>query len=207
MKRKYFLRGLGLGLITATLMMMIALLFYQPSLSDDEIRRRAKELGMTETEEQEDTKKTDASKKTDGKDSKKNGESASDSSDSKDASKDEKTGESDSSTDASQAQNSDDGTNTETVTNPNGSQTTTTTVDAGEQTGGESTGKLINFGIAGGENSEAVSQDLYSKGLVQSAEDFDKYMASQGKDHYLKAGTYQIPEGSTYSQILSMISN
>lgn len=48
MKLKYYLRGLGIGVLVSTLIMSIALGNKKTGLSDDEIRQRAAELGMVE---------------------------------------------------------------------------------------------------------------------------------------------------------------
>ena len=47
MKLKYYLRGVGIGLIVATLILMIAsALHSNKDMSDEEIIARAEELGM-----------------------------------------------------------------------------------------------------------------------------------------------------------------
>lgn len=46
MKLKYYLRGLGIGIITATIILMIAFAMRGSAISDEEIIRRAKNLGM-----------------------------------------------------------------------------------------------------------------------------------------------------------------
>lgn len=61
MKRKYFSRGLGLGILVTALLFALGLLFYKPSLSDEEIKARATLLGMTETSDRRITSETSAS--------------------------------------------------------------------------------------------------------------------------------------------------
>ena len=52
MKFKYFLRGLGLGIIFASIVCLTAYQGNSPKdMSDAEIKRRAKELGMVEQED------------------------------------------------------------------------------------------------------------------------------------------------------------
>ncbi len=46
MKLKYYLRGAGLGIIFATLIMILACSIHNYNLSDDEIMKRAAKLGM-----------------------------------------------------------------------------------------------------------------------------------------------------------------
>ncbi len=197
MKRKYFLRGLGLGLITASLMFAFALIFYKPTLSESEIKKQAKALGMVEST---DNKKS-SNQSTDEKNSdKKKSESDTDS---KDDSNPEDTTTTESKTD-------DNGVVTNTVTNSDGSTTTTTSIPGdvsklGDKSATTNSGKNIVISVAGGENSAAVSLDLFHKGLVSDNAEFDKYIESTGKDNFIQPGTYEIPEGSTYAQITDII--
>jgi hypothetical protein len=46
MKLKYYLRGLGIGIIASTFLLMIAFSQYKPTMSDEEIMVRATDLGM-----------------------------------------------------------------------------------------------------------------------------------------------------------------
>ena len=197
MKRKYFLRGLGLGLITASLMFVLAFIFYKPTLSESEIKKQAKALGMVESTDN----KNSSNQSTDEKDSdKKKSESDTDS---KDDSNSLDTTTTESKTD-------DNGVVTNTVTNPDGSTTTTTSIPGdvsklGDKSATTNSGKNIVISVAGGENSAAVSLDLFHKGLVSDNAEFDKYIESTGKDNSIRPGTYEIPEGSTYAQIADII--
>ncbi len=49
MKRKYFVRGLGLGIMVTSLLFAIAMIFYRPTLSEEQIRREAGKLGMVDS--------------------------------------------------------------------------------------------------------------------------------------------------------------
>ncbi len=51
MKFKYYLRGVGVGIIFTTLILMIAFSKYKPKMSADEIRHEAGKLGMVMPEE------------------------------------------------------------------------------------------------------------------------------------------------------------
>ena len=46
MRFKYYLRGAGIGVILTTLVFTIAFAVYKPTLSDDEIMKKAEALGM-----------------------------------------------------------------------------------------------------------------------------------------------------------------
>ena len=55
MKLKYYLRGLGIGILVATVILIISFSGHKANLSDEEIIARAQALGMVMTEQ----KKTD----------------------------------------------------------------------------------------------------------------------------------------------------
>lgn len=58
MKLKYYLRGAGVGIIISTFIFSISLLFYQPSVSESEIKKEAEKLGMVLPEEESQDDKT-----------------------------------------------------------------------------------------------------------------------------------------------------
>ena len=68
MRLKYYLRGLGLGIIFAVFIMMVGYRNHGSSMSDSEIIEKAKALGMVETEDSSGMKND---KKTDNKTDKK----------------------------------------------------------------------------------------------------------------------------------------
>jgi outer membrane biosynthesis protein TonB len=71
MKMKYYLRGLGVGLILGSLMFMIAGFFHKPTLSKSELVAQAQKYGLEVTEKSDGTIKSDSEEKK-KKESKKN---------------------------------------------------------------------------------------------------------------------------------------
>ena len=63
MKMKYYLRGLGVGIIISSLLFLIASLFYKPSLSEAELKKAASEQGYTLTKKKASTVKESIDKK------------------------------------------------------------------------------------------------------------------------------------------------
>lgn len=53
MKLKYYLRGLGIGIIVTTIILMICFSTEKAEISDDDVIKRAKELGMVMPQESE----------------------------------------------------------------------------------------------------------------------------------------------------------
>ena len=63
----------------------------------------------------------------------------------------------------------------------------------------------MELSIVGGEYSDIVSQKLYKAGLIDDAENFNKYLAKGGYDNLIQPGTYMIPMGADYQTIVSII--
>lgn len=62
MKLKYYLRGLGIGIIVTTVILTVRFSFYKPKITDEEVMTRAAQLGMVMPEENiiaEDTQETE----------------------------------------------------------------------------------------------------------------------------------------------------
>lgn len=51
MKKKFYFRGLGVGILVTAILFSIGLIFYKPTMSDEEVKKRAAELGMVEAED------------------------------------------------------------------------------------------------------------------------------------------------------------
>jgi hypothetical protein len=54
MKVKYYLRGMGVGILITTLIFAVSYAIQKPKMSDEEIIAAAKQLGMVEAEAEED---------------------------------------------------------------------------------------------------------------------------------------------------------
>ena len=67
MKLKYYLRGLGIGIIVTTILLMIAFALHKPTMSDADIIARAKQLGMVMPEDEEPLQDTETTESTEVK--------------------------------------------------------------------------------------------------------------------------------------------
>lgn len=250
MKLKYYMRGLGVGILLTAIILSIGT--KKEKLTDQEIISRAKQLGMVMAEDDklkemltttpavpspEDTENKDKSDYEDAIDSadtsdiKDKADSSGDS-DNKDAA--DSTGASDN-TDAADSSGASDSTDNEDATgasdNTDDEDTTAASGDTDSRdtsgTGNdhasdssdmsgteeendttESTGSQdgkITFTIERGMSSEMVSALLKEKGLIENQEDFNKYIISKGKASFIKIGTYTLPVGSSYKDIINAI--
>jgi len=179
MKLKYYLRGVGLGVIVATLIMTVSSVVHNNNLSTERIMKEAKKLGMimpeSETEDYmeassaEDEDATGSSDVT-GSESVKDNESVKDS---------------------------------ESETVNEGTQNTSEAESESEVT--VPAGTLITLTVSPGDYARQVAEKLYASKLIDDAEAFRVYLGNKGYGQRIRVGTFQIPMGSTYDEILQII--
>lgn len=217
MNLKYYLRGLGIGIIVTALIMGIATGGKGKALSDEEIIKRAEQLGMTmesdvlsealpETEEEEAPIQEDASAQADLQDNAmENGGQ-----DLKDAEAEA----------APQEEEAEEGTEQQTEESiPEEAEESLPEEIRQDGTEGADTApegeniqeadgqaeKKLPISISGGEGSMSVCRKLQEAGLVASAAEFDTFLCQNGYDKKLKAGDFEIPEQADPEQIARIL--
>ena len=216
MKLKYYLRGVGIGIIFATLVMTVSALVHKYNLSDEYIMREARKLGMVmkdelkvndlfvneETEETEDTEEqndsTEAINSEETPDTPPENES-----------------ESQSQTTPitpPESENQPESENPPVSEAPPVSETPVVpdTPVSSENDGNSETPTYVTITIVASDYARQVGQKLYEAGILSSAaeaEQFRKYMGAHGYDKSIKAGTYRIPIGSTYEEICKIVTH
>ena len=198
MRLKYYLRGLGIGIICTAIIMGIAFSGNKKeTLTDTEIIERARMLGMvmpegtSETEEDVSKKETDGQKADEQKTEVKNPVSKS--------------------AENHKSQNTDNGTTkkTEDETNSgqdnNNNKKTENNSNGQDETSDSISSDLVDIEIAQGDYSSVVCQKLYAAGLITNADEFNDYMVSKGVDGLLHVGKHQIPKGATRDEILDIL--
>lgn len=178
MKLKYYLRGLGIGILVTAIIFMIGIRVNREKLfSDEEVIARAKSLGMvmgeTETKtldqlEEEQKKNQEEQKEQEEEEQKKNEEQKTD------TSEDKKTSENDSQQAAD-------------------SQPQTQNV------------KQVEVNILPGEYSGTISQKLFDAGLIADITEFNRFITESDYDNLIQPGTFTIPEGSSYEEIATIL--
>ena len=190
MKLKYYLRGIGIGVIVATLVMTVSSVIHNNNLSDEMIIKEAQKLGMIMPESDDD------------KDSLWGNDSETESSEASDV-------------DVPNTEDAD--VETPDVENPSTETPDTETSDT-EMTTPEDTQtpedsqaqeneNVATITIKKGDAARQVSEKLYAAGLVDNAEEFHKYLSDTGYAYYIYIGTYEIPKGSTFEEICDIIVN
>lgn len=63
----------------------------------------------------------------------------------------------------------------------------------------------VEIKVIHGDSSVSVSRRMYEAGLVESAVEFDKYLCEHGYDKVVCVGTYKIPFGLTFDEMAQII--
>ena len=179
MKLKYYLRGIGIGVIVATLIMTISSVIHNNNLSDEMIIKEAQKLGMIMPENTEDKdslweKKEDTEVSTENTVNTENVQST------------------------ENVQNTEDVQNTENVQNTNNTQNT-------EDTHVLEDAELVEITIVDTDGARHVSEKLFAAGVITDAKDFRQYLSENGYAYTIRSGRFKIPKGSTYEQICDII--
>ena len=181
MKLKFYLRGLGIGVLVTAIILHFILGNPKP-MSDEEVKARAKELGMTESLTLSEASKLNDNNNTDDGDNKSGADTVS-----ADFAL-EKESASPSATPSPSASPS-----PSISPSPSASPTPDDSEDGDK--------RMISITVSGGDGSYAVAKKVASAGLVESAAVFDEYLCNNGYDKILNTGTHKIPEGSSYEEI------
>lgn len=223
MERKYYLRGLGLGIIITAIIMGFAGKG-KPAMTDEEIMQRAKELGMIENtmlaEPVQETAPADTAKASDEKTV--NTETESDTA--KTADTDAKTDTakpSDAETKLDTAKASDIEAKTDTVkasdsetksdtAKPTDAEAKADTTESSDTETNTDTTKPSATGaqsitIVNGDSSVSVAAKLEQAGLISSASSYDSYLCSNGYDKKIRPGDYSIPADAGDEEIARII--
>lgn len=201
MKLKYYMRGLGIGMVVTAFILSVVLDKDTKTMSDNEIMARARELGMVESTVL--SQIAEQNKDVSGESN--NSEDGSDETDVKE-------------TETSETETVETETPETEVpeTEPTGTDTPETGItpetennaedkEAEQDGGGSETVEIITIVITPGESSESVSRSLEEAGLVLSAKNFDKYLCDSGYDDVIAVGTYEIAVGMTEEEIAKII--
>lgn len=184
MRLKYYLRGLGLGIIFSVIIMMIGFHNNKQSMSDTEIIEKAKTLGMVEAKnisgtvaDEYNSEKTDSSAtNSDASSQKAETEQDSQMQDSQTAQEDTQQEDTQPAADAKQ----------ETV-EPQDAVTTYT------------------ISVTSQDTCRTIAEKLKALNLVDDAEQFRIYMGQKGADHFIADGEHIIPQGASYDDIITIL--
>lgn len=208
MKKKYFIRGFGMGVLFAAIIFGIS---YGTHNTDEKVMERAKELGMVKEKEQdEDTLDLATSAPKEGAEASASPEETEglgkEDSKTDDSAKNDDSGKGDDAgqTDAPDSAKAPTASPQPTPAREVVIQKTPKPSKTGKSSSGGKT--KIAVEITSGMWSDTVAIQLAEAGLVDDAAAFDKYLNQNGYASKIKTGSYQIAPGLSYKEIAKMIS-
>ena len=218
MKLKYYLRGLGIGILVTALIMGAT---GGKKLTDEEIKAKAMQLGMVEgtsTGVLSDLQ-ADAIEGKDVEETVPQMESAETTQQATEIAEVtvEATQESTEATkETVEATKESTETTKETVeATKESTETTKETVEVTQESAEvtkenvaetkENAGEKVTITVHGGDSSVTVSNALVAAGLVEDAKEYDRYLCTNGYDKRICVGTYEIEMGSNYETIAKII--
>lgn len=192
MKIKYYLRGLGTGIIFTAIVLMI---IYSYRTTDSKTIERARELGMIMPEEASKQAVKDKEKNT--------GNNSTGDLTSEENTEDENTSGSEGNSDTPEQTSQNNGGEENTTVEPVTSEPPTEEPTTENQT---NAGREITFTISGGMYSETVSQRLNELGVIDDAAGFNRYLVENGYAGKIRIGTYTFTTGMSYAEVAAIIS-
>jgi hypothetical protein len=191
MKLKYYMRGLGIGIILTTLILTIA--NPKETLTDAEIRERAKALGMEDVKEKEEQAL---------------GEILGNNKLSVTPAVSPTLEPTPELTSTPEPTTTPEPTpSPEPTPEPTLTPTPTVEIPKDNNRDGENNGELITFKVEPGMSSGKVAVMLVEIGLIKDADDFNQYIVKQGKASVIRVGTYTLPKGASYEDIVTKITS
>ena len=191
MRLKYYLRGAGIGILFATLVMTVSAFVHRYNISDDYIIREARKLGMVMKDEVQNNN---------------NGLWGNN-----DIVEESEHTESSQVTENSQAPEDTQVAGSENVpseseppveqTPPVEEQPPVEEVPPVESESPTDEVEYVTITIVSGDYARQVAEKVRDAGLVEDAEDFRKYIGQRGYGKIMHPGTYKIPVGSSYEEI------
>lgn len=183
MKLKYYLRGLGIGILVTTVILSLAGVG-RKNMTDEEVVKRAKDLGMVEStllSDLPDQTKTDEVRPTEPEISLQPEESAS----------------------TPETPVAPEETPEAPKETPEAPEETSVSPEDGNPD--IPAGETVTLVIGRGESSTTVSKNLKKAGIVEDAAAFDRFLCNNGYDKKIITGTYEIPYGASEEEIAKII--
>lgn len=218
MKLKYYMRGLGIGMVVTAFILSVVIDKDTKTMSDDEVIARAKQLGMVEStvlsqmatqnqgeeKEPEDIGNGEFEPENDVENAAENAaETEPVNSENESESVSDEGEDSAEQTDVEESEA--DREPTEEDREATEADREATEEDREEVEGDSVETATVTIVITPGESSESVSRSLEEAGLVESAKAFDKFLCDNGYDNVIAVGTYRISPGATEEEIAKII--
>lgn len=202
MKLKYYLRGLGIGILITTVILSLAGIG-RKNMTDEEVVKRAKELGMVEStllSDLPDQTKAEEVRPTEPETSLQPETSEQENSAEPEAGPGPETSEPETLEPEVSPEPEETASTPETPVAPE--ETPVSPEDGNPDT---PAGETVTLVIGRGESSTTVSKNLKKAGIVEDAAAFDRFLCNNGYDKKIITGTYEIPYGASEEEIAKII--
>ena len=189
MKFKYYLRGCGLGILVASIVLMVSFHSQNKTMDDTAVMERASELGMIMPETE--IVSTDSQLP-------ESGTQSTDTDFSSNKSQKQNTKDSQNKTDGSSQKEEKD---TQMASDDKTGSGNNKDTESKKKEDKKEESEEITVEIKKGEVCRQLAEELEQIGLVEDAETFRKYMQQLGYDDRIKVGTYTLKRGMTEKEI------
>lgn len=191
MKFKYYLRGCGLGILVASIVLMVSFHSQNKTMDDTAVVERASELGMIMPEMEIVSTEADSQLP-------ESGTQSTDTDFSSNKNQKQNTKDSQNKTDGSSQKDEKDTQMTSDDKTGSGNNKDT---ESKKKEDKKEESEEITVEIKKGEVCRQLAEELEQIGLVEDAETFRKYMQQLGYDDRIKVGTYTLKRGMTEKEI------
>ena len=191
MKFKYYLRGCGLGILVASIVLMVSFHSQNKTMDDTAVMERASELGMIMPETEIVSTEADSQLP-------ESGTQSTDTDFSSNKNQKQNTKDSQNNTDGSSQKDEKD---TQMASDDKTGSGNNKDTESKKKEDKKEESEEITVEIKKGEVCRQLAEDLEQIGLVEDAETFRKYMQQLGNDDRIKVGTYTLKRGLTEKEI------
>lgn len=191
MKFKYYLRGCGLGILVASIVLMVSFHSQNKTMDDTAVMERASELGMIMPETEIVSTEADSQLP-------ESGTQSTDTDFSSNKNQKQNTKDSQNKTDGSSQKEEKD---TQMASDDKTGSGNNKDTESKKKEDKKEESEEIMVEIKKGEVCRQLAEELEQIGLVEDAETFRKYMQQIGYDDRIKVGTYTLKRGMTEKEI------
>ena len=191
MKFKYYLRGCGLGILVASVVLMVSFHSQNKTMDDTAVMERASELGMIMPETEIVSTEADSQLP-------ESGTQSTDTDFSPNKTQKQNTKDSQNKTDGSSQKEEKD---TQMASDDKTESGNNKDTESKKKEDKKEESEEITVEIKKGEVCRQLAEELEQIGLVEDAETFRKYMQQIGYDDRIKVGTYTLKRGMTEKEI------
>lgn len=191
MKFKYYLRGCGLGILVASIVLMVSFHSQNKTMDDTAVMERASELGMIMPETEIVSTEADSQLP-------ESGTQSTDTDFSSNKNQKQNTKDSQNKTDGSSQKEEKD---TQMASDDKTGSGNNKDTESKKKEDKKEESEEITVEIKKGEVCRQLAEELEQIGLVEDAEAFRKYMQQIGYDDRIKVGTYTLKRGMTEKEI------